>query len=191
MLSALLVLVSVVFLDVLLSGDNAVVIGMAANTLPKVQRNTAIFLGMVVTALARIIFSLFAVSLLKYRAVSIAGGFVLLWVIYKLVKDILAEKKEEEEGSAPEKPRKSLLSTIGIIAAADISMSLDNVLAVAALARNNPFILVIGLVTSIALLGFGAKLVSKLLEKWPWLSWVGAALIFVIALELIFGVRTV
>lgn len=190
MINALVVLISVVFLDVLLSGDNAVVIGMAANTLPKVQRNTAIFLGMVVAALARIIFSLFAVSLLKYRAVSIAGGFVLLWVIYKLVKDILAEKKEEE-GSAPEKPRKSLLSTIGIIAAADISMSLDNVLAVAALARNNPFILVIGLVTSIALLGFGAKLVSKLLEKWPWLSWVGAALIFVIALELIFGVRTV
>lgn len=190
MLSALLVLLSVIFLDILLSGDNAVVVGMAANTLPKNQRNKAIALGMVMAAISRIALSLFAISLLQYRIISVIGGLGLFWVAYRLVKEILAKDEAGEDG-APKKQGKTLLSIIWVIAVADISMSLDNVLAVAAVARNNPFILVIGLIASIACVAFGAKLASKLMERWHWLNWVGVGLIVVIALELVSGIKAV
>lgn len=190
MLSALLVLASVIFLDIMLSGDNAVVIGMAANTLPKNQRNKAIVLGMILAAVTRIILSLFAVSLLQYRLISIFGGMGLFWVAYKLVREILSKDSDEEKEDAP-KDGRTLMSIIWVIAVADISMSLDNVLAVAAIARNNPFILVIGLVVSIACVAVGAKLVAKLMERWHWLNWVGVGLIAIIATELIFGIKTV
>jgi YjbE family integral membrane protein len=188
-LTALLVLASVIFLDVLLSGDNAVVIGMAANTLPSEQRNRAIVCGMVMAAIARIIFSLFAISLLHHRLISIIGGIGLLWVAFKLGKDIVAKGDDKEPGSV--RQGKDFLSAIGLIAIADISMSLDNVLAVAGIARNNPVILVFGLIVSIACLGFGAKIVSGLLERWKWLNWAGVGLITAIAVELVFGVHAI
>jgi YjbE family integral membrane protein len=191
MLSALLVLASVIFLDVLLSGDNAVVVGMAANTLPKSQRTQAIAFGMVLAALTRIVLSLFAISLLQYRIISIVGGLGLFWVTYKLVKDIIAKDEAGEQQEASPKQGKSLLSIIWMIAIADISMSLDNVLAVAGIARNNPFMLVIGLMASIACVAFGAKLASRLMEKFHWLNWVGVGLIVVVAVELVIGVQPV
>lgn len=189
MLSGLLVLASVIFLDILLSGDNAVVIGMAANTLPERQRNGAIILGMTLAAISRIILSLFAISLLQYRIISIIGGLGLFWVAYKLGKAILFKDSLEE--SVPTSKGNTLLSIIWVIAIADISMSLDNVLAVAGVARHNPFILVLGLITSIACVGLGAKLVSGLLERWHWLNWVGVSLIIIIATELVIGIQSV
>lgn len=183
MLTALVVLVLVIFVDILLSGDNAVVIAMAANTLIPSQRTPAIIYGMTLAAVTRIILSLFAVSLLHYRIVSIIGGISLFWVAYKLGKDIYTKGNKET------KVRQStnLLSTIGVIAVADISMSLDNVLAVASIARNNPIILVLGLIISIACLGFGAKLLAGLMERWTWATWAGVALIGMIAFELVLG----
>lgn len=190
MLSALLVLASVIFLDVLLSGDNAVVVGMAANELPKNQRNKAIVLGMILAAVTRIILSLFAISILQYRIVSVIGGFGLLWVAYRLGKDILAKEKSEAK-DAPKPKSESLWAIVWVIAVADISMSLDNVLAVAAVARNNPFILVVGLVASIACVALCAKFASGLLEKFKWLNWVGVGLIVVIAAELVAGIQNI
>lgn len=190
MITALIVLTSVIFLDILLSGDNAVVIGMAANTLPKDQRVRAIVYGMILAAITRIIFSLFAISLLHYRIISIVGGIGLFWVAFKLGKTILFKESDEEK---PGKVRqgKDLWSTIALIAVADISMSLDNVLAVAGIARNNPFVMVLGLIVSIACVAYGAKIMAGLLERFKWLNWVGVGLISAIALELVFGVQAV
>lgn len=187
LLTLLFVLVSVVFLDILLSGDNAIVIGMAANALPENQRSKAILYGMALAALARIAFSLFAIALLHHRLISIIGGISLFWVAYKLAKDILID---EADGDEP-KQGKSLWSTVGLITVADISMSLDNVLAVAGIARNNPFIMVIGLIISIACLGYAAKLVTGLLDRFPWLRWLGVGLIVLIAVELVLGIQAI
>lgn len=184
MLTSLIVLASVIFLDVILSGDNAVVIGMAANTLPPEQRNHAIIYGMSLAAISRIILSLFAISLLHYRLISIVGGISLLWVAYRLGKFSKKETKTVRQGN-------DLLGAVGLIVLADVSMSLDNVLAVAGIARNNPLIMVLGLVVSIACVAIGAKIVSGLLERFKWLNWVGVGLIVMIALELIFGVQSV
>lgn len=188
MISALIVLVSVIFLDVVLSGDNAVVIGMAANTLPKSERIKAITFGMGLAAICRIILSLFAISLLHYRAISIVGGLGLFWVAYRLGKDIYFKEKEEH---APPRQGTNFWSAIGLIAVADISMSLDNVLAVAGIARNNPLILVLGLVLSIACVGLASKLMSDLLDRYKWLNWVGVGLIVMIATELIVGIKAI
>ncbi len=190
MLSGLLVLASVIFLDVILSGDNAVIIGMAANTLPEAQRNGAITFGMAAAAGARIILCLFAISLLQYRLVSIIGGIALLVVIAKLVKELLYPDPAKDKKSKT-KQGKTFWTTIGIIALADVSMSLDNILAVAGLARNNPFIMTIGLICSIAFVALGAKIVSTVLEKHKWLNWVGIALIGIVAFELVFGIKAV
>jgi predicted tellurium resistance membrane protein TerC len=110
-------------------------------------------------------------------------------VAFKLGKDIVAKGDDKEPGSV--RQGKDFLSAIGLIAIADISMSLDNVLAVAGIARNNPVILVFGLIVSIACLGFGAKIVSGLLERWKWLNWAGVGLITAIAVELVFGVHAI
>ena len=187
MLTGLFVLFGVVFLDVLLSGDNAVIVGMAANTLPKEQRTYALIFGMGFAALVRIILSLVARSLLQYRWVSIIGGIVLLIIVIKLTIGLLKPKDEEQKA-----PRSSdeFWKAIGLIAFADISMSLDNILSVAAVARNNPVLLALGLIISIGFMGFGAKLASMLLEKWKWLNWAGVVLISFIAIDLIFGLKT-
>lgn len=186
MLTTLIVLISVIFLDIILSGDNAVVVGMAANTLPADKRNKAIIYGMTLAAIARIVFSLFAVSLLHYRLISIIGGLGLFWVAFRLGKGILTKESKPEAKQGTE-----LWSTITLIAVADVSMSLDNVLAVAGVARNNPVILVIGLIVSIACLGYGAKILSGLLERFQWLNWAGVVLIVVIAVDLLCGFQAI
>jgi YjbE family integral membrane protein len=189
-ITSVLVLASVIFLDVLLSGDNMVVIGMAANTLPDKLRSQALLWGMAVAALTRILLSFFAIALLQYRVVSVFGGLTLLWVAYRLWKDFSKGGSKDDEPK-PKKGGDDLLSTVFVIAMADVSMSLDNVLAVAGMARNNPFLLAVGLIASIALLGFGAKLTANLLKKYEWLNWVGLGLIVIIALELIFGIKSI
>lgn len=188
MLSALFVLLSVVFLDVTLSGDNAVVIGMAANTLHESQRTRALIFGMSLAVICRIILSLFAISLLQYRLISVLGGLGLFWVAYKLGNDLF-EKTEKKEPKLPE--GKTFWATIGLIAVADISMSLDNVLAIAGIARNNPLTMVIGLVLSIALVAFAARFLADLLEKFKWLNWVGVGLIIAVAIDLVLGFQAV
>lgn len=179
----ILVFVAVVFLDVILSGDNALVIGAAANTLPKTERNIAIVFGMVLAAATRILLSLFAVSLLHYRLVGFVAGLTLMFVDGILLKGIVENNLQAKEP----KQGKTFWNTIGIIALSDISMSLDNILAVAGVARNHPVIMSLGLICSIAFVGFGAKLASSLLEKWKFLNWVAFVLILFVALELIWS----
>jgi YjbE family integral membrane protein len=180
----LLLLGSVIFLDICLSGDNAVVVAMAANGVKAELRDAAIFLGMGLAAVLRILLALVATALLNNHWIAFLGGFLLLWVAYKLGKDLLA--KDSDKADASKKPG-TLWSALLTIVAADISMSLDNILAIAGLARNHPFVMALGIAASIFILVFVAKRVAALLDKYRWLNWVGLVLILWIAIDLISG----
>lgn len=179
---SVLLLGSVIFLDACLSGDNVVVIAMAANGLDKSLRNTAIYAGMALAAILRVLLAFVATQLLQYRWVGLVGGVLLLWVAYKLFKDLIAKDDVTQH-------RPSKVASMGVallmIVAADLSMSLDNVLAVAALARDHTWIMVIGILVSIYMLTLAAKRVADLMQRWPWLNWVGLVLIIYVAIDLI------
>lgn len=179
-----LLLASVIFLDLILSGDNAVVIGMAAQHLDKEKRGVAITLGMSFAILMRLLFALFAVVLLNHQIFGFLGGLLLLYVAYSLGKDLMTDKKEEEE---PPVAGYTLLRAVTLIALADISMSLDNILAVAALARNHPLIMVFGFFVSMLLLIPVARWVSDFMETHKWVNWVGLVLILWVAGDLLFA----
>lgn len=180
----LFLLGSVIFLDACLSGDNAVVIAMAANGLERSVRDKAIFGGMLLAAVLRIILAIFAVNLLQYRWLGFVGGLALLWVAYGLFKDMRLQNEDEAAGA---KQVKTLAHAVVAIIIADVSMSLDNVLAVAGLARGHPVVMAIGILASIAMLAFTARWVADLMQKRPWLNWIGIAMIVYVALDLIIG----
>jgi YjbE family integral membrane protein len=179
----LFLLGSIIFLDVCLSGDNAVVIAMAANGLPEKQRDSAISGGMVLACAVRIVLALFATFLLANHWVAFFGGLGLLYVGYKLFLQI----RSGEVGPAEMKPATSYGDALLLIMLADITMSLDNVLAVAALARSHWLLMILGITASIVFLTYAAKWVAKLLEKYHWINWVGLVMILWVALDLISG----
>lgn len=184
MLYLFILLTSVIFLDICLSGDNAVVIAMAANTLPETQRSAAIYAGMVFAALLRIILALMATVLLQMHWIAPIGGLALLYIAYSLFKDMTTKTSEEaSKVSSAATLRKAILVIIG----ADLSMSVDNVLAVAGMARGHPIIMSIGIFLSIAMLAVATQWIAPLMKKWPLLNWVGLALIVYVALDLIFS----
>lgn len=180
---ALLLLGSVVFLDLVLSGDNAVVIGMAANRLPRRQRNFALAIGMLAAAVMRILFALIAVTLLAHHIIAFFGGLALLYVAYKLARDTISPQEE----IARTHFAIQFIKAAGLILIADISMSLDNILSVAALARNHVVIMVVGFALSIAFVTILATWVADLLDRYKWLNWVGIVLIGWVAIDLIVG----
>ncbi len=173
------------FANVILSGDNAVLIGLAAAGLPEHQRAKAIMFGMVAAAVLRIIFSIFALYLLEIPGLVLIGGLLLLWIAYGFFKDLRAEDASHAAGShsAPPEP-KTLPQALRTIIIADVSMSLDNVLAVAGIARSNLTMLIIGLFVSILVMGIAATLIAKLLERFKWIAYAGVALIAWIGLEM-------
>lgn len=175
---------SIIFLDACLSGDNAVVIAMAANALKASMRDAAIYGGMALAAVARIALALMATTLLQLPWVGFLGGVGLLWVSYRL---FLALKNPESEAVKAAARPLSLAAALITIVVADISMSLDNVLAVAALARGHVFIMALGILASVAMLAFAAKWVADVMRKRPWLNWIGLALIVYVAVDLIAG----
>jgi YjbE family integral membrane protein len=181
----LLLLGSVIFLDICLSGDNAVVVAMAANGVKKELRDAAIFLGMGLAAVLRILLALIATTLLNNHWIAFIGGLLLLWVAYNLGKDLFA--KAQDDGKEMPNRSHTMWSALLTIVAADISMSLDNILAIAGLARNHGIIMAIGILASIFILVFVARHVATLLEKHKWLNWVGLVLIIYVAFDLISG----
>jgi len=186
---SILLLGSVIFLDLILSGDNAVVIAMAANGLPKEDRDKAITLGMGMAILLRILFALFALFLLAWHIFAFLGGCLLLWVAYGMGKEMWAEAKGTADSAKPAdvSADNRFWKAMGVICAADVSMSLDNVLAVASLARNHPFIMGVGFLFSMGMLTIAARWVADLMETHKWMSWVGLGLIVWVAIDLIVG----
>ncbi|MCC7320296.1 MAG: TerC family protein [Rubellimicrobium sp.] len=185
----------VIMIDLVLAGDNAVVIGLAAAGLPKDQRKKAILIGIGAATVLRILFALITTTLLGIKGLLLAGGVLLLWVCWKMFRELMAGPHDDHEhepghataaradGTFP--PRKSLREAALQIVIADVSMSLDNVLAVAGAAHEHPTVLVIGLVLSVALMGVAATFIARLLNRHRWIAWVGLLLILYVAVTMI------
>lgn len=192
-------LIAVIGIDLVLAGDNAIVIGLAAAGLPKDQRSRAIFIGIVAATILRIAFATLATQLLQIVGLLLAGGILLLWVCWKMWRELRqnnADATEVEEALTGEDlnadgavaghaPRKSLVQAVTQIILADVSMSLDNVLAVAGAAREHTEVMVIGLVLSIALMGLAATFIARLLNRHRWIAYAGLAIILFVALKMI------
>jgi YjbE family integral membrane protein len=189
----------VIFIDLVLAGDNAIVIALAASGLPREQRNRAILVGIVAATVLRIIFASITTWLLAIVGLLVAGGILLLWVCWKMWRELrtsAAEAHAAEEALADEDldrsggiaegaPRKTFRQAALQIIIADVSMSLDNVLAVAGAAREHPVVLVFGLALSIALMGAAASLIANLLQRHRWIAYIGLLIILYVALSMI------
>jgi YjbE family integral membrane protein len=173
----------ILWLNIILSGDNAVVIGMAAAGLAPHLRSKAVLFGIVAAAVLRVVFSIFATYLLSLWWIAFIGGAALLYIAWGFWKE-LRHHGEEEQESADEAKEKTLAQALWQIVLADVSMSLDNVLAVAAVARNDMVMLVIGLSVSIVLMGLLGGMLARLLDRFKFIAYVGVALIAWIGVEL-------
>lgn len=196
---ALTAFFKVVMIDLVLAGDNAIVIGLAAAGLPKAQRNKAILVGVAAATVLRILFAVVAVELLKVIGLVLVGGLLLLWVCWKMWREIKGGHHQETEGAesisdtdinadgkiAGDAKAKTFGQAAWQILIADISMSLDNVLAVAGAAREHPFVLIFGLGLSVALMGFAASFIAKLLNSYRWIAYVGLLIIVYVAIDMI------
>jgi YjbE family integral membrane protein len=179
--SDLIIFLQVVLIDVTLAGDNAVVVGMAVAGLPQAMRRRAIIAGILGATLIRVVLSIVAVSLLALIGLTLAGGILLLWVCWAMLRELLEGPEEEAIG----KPEKTLGQSVMQIILADLSMSLDNVLAVAGAARGRIWILIAGLILSIVLMGVAADLLARLLQKQRWIAWLGLAIVAYVAITMI------
>ncbi|HRO12362.1 TerC family protein [Amaricoccus sp.] len=190
----------VIMIDLVLAGDNAVVIGLAAAGLPPDLRRKAIIIGILAATVMRISFALIATQLLNLTGLLLAGGLLLLWVCWKMYQELrvghraeeaaameaLAEGDLDADGTvAGTMPRKTLRQAVTQIIIADVSMSLDNVLAVAGAAREHPVVLVFGLALSVVLMGVAASMIARVLNRYRWIAWVGLAIILYVALHMI------
>jgi len=193
---ALTTLFEVVLIDLVLAGDNAVVIGLAAAGLPEAQRGRAILIGIVAATILRVLFAGLATQILQIVGLLLAGGILLLWVCWKMWRELRASRagaiatKDAAVAvaatNADDKPRKTLVQATSQIIVADVSMSLDNVLAVAGAAREHPLVLIFGLILSIAMMGAAASFIAHLLQSHRWIAYVGLIVILYVALEMIY-----
>jgi YjbE family integral membrane protein len=188
-------LLSVVIIDVVLAGDNAVVVGMAASGLPVEQRRRVILFGIAIATTLRILFAYFAAQLLVIIGLTLAGGILLLWVSWKTYREIRATPTNDQPLTVRKECRtlvrkKSAPQALGRIVLADVSMSLDNVLAVAGTARDHFWVLAFGLALSVALMGIASNYIARLLERHFWISWVGLGIIAFVALRMIWDGST-
>jgi YjbE family integral membrane protein len=197
---AVAALLQVVVIDLSLAGDNAIVVGMAAAGLPQEQRTRAILFGMTGATVLLVLFAGITTQLLRLVGLMFAGGVLLLWVCWKMWRELRWSAREAEEAVealtgydinadgtiAGCAPRKTLGQAAGQIIIADLSMSLDNVLAVAGAARERPLVLVFGLTVSILLMGVAATFIARLLQKYRWIAYVGLAVILYVALGMVY-----
>ncbi len=176
------ILLQVLMIDLVLAGDNAVVIGLAVNGLPPEQRRKAIWAGVAFATAIRIGFALIALKMLAVIGLTLAGGILLLWVVWKSARELRGGQHE-----VAVKPAGRLRTAIMRIIVADVSMSLDNVLAVAGAARAHPAVLAIGLLVSVGLMGVAASLVARLLTRFRWLAWVGLGIVLYVSITMIYA----
>jgi YjbE family integral membrane protein len=182
----------ILFIDIVLAGDNAIVVGALAAGLPAEQRRKVIMIGVLAALVLRIAFALVVSQLLQIVGLVLAGGILLLWVAWKMYRE-LRHKGESagcDEIAGDEhsglKPARTFASAAWGVAVADVSMSLDNVLAVAGAAREHPYVLVFGLILSVLLMGMAANLIARYIDRYRWLAWVGLLVILWVALKMIY-----
>ena len=189
---ALAAFFQVLLIDLVLAGDNAIVVGALAAGLPADQRRKVIMLGVLAALVLRVAFALLVTQLLQIVGLILAGGLLLLWVAWKMWRELrephdVSPGSEEIVGDERSglSPAKSFAAAAWGVAIADISMSLDNVLAVAGAAREHPGILIVGLVIAVALMGIAANLIARYIERYRWIAWVGLAVILWVALKMV------
>jgi YjbE family integral membrane protein len=187
----LIALGQVIAIDLVLAGDNAIVVGMAAAGVPIDQRRRVIFWGIGAAIVLRIFFALITTQLLAIIGLTLAGGVLLLWVCWKMYRELRSHGQDEVAPDeaiaavAKQGQTKSFGAAVWQILVADVSMSLDNVLAVAGAAKDHPTVLIIGLLLSVVLMGVAANMVAHLLHKHRWIGWIGLAIITYVALDMI------
>ncbi|WP_419899594.1 TerC family protein [Roseomonas sp. USHLN139] len=189
----LIALGQVLLIDLVLAGDNAIVVGMAAAGLPTEQRRKAIFWGIAAATIMRIGFAAITTQLLAIVGLTLAGGVLLLWVCYKMFRELQrghqpeVSEAEMEQAAAGPGQGKTLKGAIIQILVADVSMSLDNVLAVAGAAKDHLWVLVVGLAISVVLMGVAATFIARLLERYRWIAWIGLLVILYVAVQMIWS----
>ena len=184
MTEQLVIFFQIVFIDLVLAGDNAIIIGMVASQFPTEQRKKIIFWGIGAAIILRIIFTLLTAYLLQITGLRLIGGLLLLYICYKLYVDVIKGKESEEKKI--EVNKSSFFKAITTVIIADVTMSLDNVLGVAGAARDHYVLLIFGLVLSIVLMATAATLISKWIKKYRWIGWIGLLAILIVAIELIY-----
>jgi YjbE family integral membrane protein len=191
-LSSLAALGQVVLIDLVLAGDNALVVGALAAGLPAGQRKKVILIGIAAALVLRIVFALIVTQLMQIVGLILAGGLLLLWVAWKMYREL---RHQAPAGGSPEiegdehsglKPAKSFASAAWAVALADVSMSLDNVLAVAGAAREHPGVLIFGLILAVGMMGIAANFIAKYIERYRWIAWLGLAVILFVAGKMIY-----
>jgi YjbE family integral membrane protein len=189
--SALTAFFEILFIDIVLAGDNAIVVGALAAGLPTDQRKKVILIGVIAALVLRIAFALVVSQLLQVVGLVLAGGILLLWVAWKMYREL---RHQDESAGSQEvagdehsglKPARTFASAAWGVALADVSMSLDNVLAVAGAAREHPYVLVFGLVLSVLLMGIAANFIAKYIERYRWIAWGGLLVILWVAAKMI------
>ena len=184
MTEQIIIFFQIVFIDLVLAGDNAIIIGMVASQFQADQRKKIIFWGIGAAVILRIIFTLVAAYLLQINGLRLIGGILLLYIVYKLYIDVIKNSSENKENIKVDKS--SLFKAITTVIIADVTMSLDNVLGVAGAAKDHYVLLIFGLVLSIALMATAANLISKWIKEYRWIAWIGILAILVVAIDLIY-----
>ena len=184
MTEQIIIFFQIVFIDLVLAGDNAIIIGMVASQFADDQRKKIIFWGIGAAIILRIIFTLITAYLLQINGLRLVGGILLLYIAYKLYKDVV--KNVEDNKNNLKGDNSSLLKAITTVIIADITMSLDNVLGVAGAAKEHYILLIFGLCLSIMLMATAATLISKWIKKYKWIAWLGLLAILVVAIDLIY-----
>ncbi len=186
--------VQVLLIDLVLAGDNAIVVGALAAGLPAEQRKKVILIGVLAALVLRVIFALMVSWLLGIVGLVLAGGLLLLWVAWRMYRDLHRNEANESVGSeeiigdenSGIKASKTFAAAAWSVAIADVSMSLDNVLAVAGAARDHPGIMIVGLIVAVALMGIAANIIAQYIERYRWIAWVGLAVIVYVAGKMIY-----
>ena len=184
MTEQIIIFFEIVFIDLVLAGDNAIIIGMVASQFQADQRKKIIFWGIGAAVILRIIFTLVAAYLLQINGLRLIGGILLLYIVYKLYIDVIKNSSGNQKNIKVDKS--SLLKAITTVIIADVTMSLDNVLGVAGAAKDHYILLIFGLALSIVLMATAATLISKWIKKYRWIAWLGILAILVVAIDLIY-----
>ena len=184
MIEETVIFFQIIFIDLVLAGDNAIIIGMVASQFPADQKKKIIFWGIAAAVILRIIFTLITAYLLQITGLRLVGGVLLLYICYKLYVDVVKTNNEDKKDIKVD--NSTFLKAITTVIIADVTMSLDNVLGVAGAARDHYTLLIFGLVLSIALMATAATLISGWIQKYRWIGWLGLLAILAVAIELIY-----
>ena len=179
----ILIFFQIIFIDLVLAGDNAIIIGMVASQFEASQRKKIIFWGIGAAVVLRIIFTLITAYLLQIEGLRLIGGLLLLYIVYKLYTDVIEDSSDDNKIKID---KSSLSKAITTVIIADVTMSLDNVLGVAGAAKDHYYLLIFGLILSIILMATAATLISKWIKKYRWIAWAGLIAILVVAIDLIY-----